>query len=138
MILLARGRGVIWLPGDVNAIDVRDVARAHITAAERGERGERYILGGHNLSLHDLQDLVADRAGVRRPRWGLSKRTLGSLAKLLSLLPGLKLYSNQLIGLSHWQGYNTEKAEKILGLHARPLEETIEAMITSYRSNGVL
>jgi dihydroflavonol-4-reductase len=138
IVPLVRGWGQVWLPGDVNAIDVRDVARAHIAAAEVGKRGERFILGGHNLSVHALQDLIADEAGVRRPKWGITRRSINRLARLLRAVPGLRMYSNHLIALSHWQGYDTSKARSTLGLRVRALEETIGAMIAWYRDHGYL
>ncbi len=52
----------------LNVVDVRDVARGHVLAFERGERRERYLLGGVNLPLGDLFAAIADLAGVRRPR----------------------------------------------------------------------
>jgi dihydroflavonol-4-reductase len=52
----------------LNLVDVRDVARAHVLALERGEPGERYILGGVNLSLEEIFAAIADLAGRRRPR----------------------------------------------------------------------
>ena len=103
IIPLARGWGLAWLSGELNAVDVRDCAKAHLAAALRGKRGERYILGGHNLSIHALQDLIADVAGVRRPRWGISKGFIERLAKLLRYLPGLRMYTNHLSAFSHWQ-----------------------------------
>lgn len=45
--------------------DVREVARAHVLAAERGTRGERYLVTGENLSPRELAALLADLAGVR-------------------------------------------------------------------------
>lgn len=138
IVPLARGWGLVWLPGSVNAIDVRDAAQAHLAAAERGAAGERYILGGHNLMVRELENLIADRAGVRRPVLGVSERTIQRLAWLLARLPGLRLYSNHLIGLSHWQGYDTRKAEGVLGLAARPLVATIDDMLASYRRAGRL
>lgn len=52
----------------LNVVDVRDVARGHALALERGGRGERYLLGGVNLPLVDLFASIADLAGVPRPR----------------------------------------------------------------------
>ena len=138
IIPLLRGWGLAWLPGDVNVIDVRDCADAHLAAARLGERGERFILGGHNLSVHALQDLIADGAGVRRPRWGISEGVMDRLARLLAHLPGLRVYSGHLHALSHWQGFNTRKAHDQLGLIARPLQVTIAEMIEWYRSSGHL
>jgi dihydroflavonol-4-reductase len=52
----------------LNLVDVRDVARGHALALERGEPGERYILGGVNLPLREVFAAIADLAGRRRPR----------------------------------------------------------------------
>jgi dihydroflavonol-4-reductase len=60
-------RGYVATTG-LNVVDVRDVARGHALAHEHGSRGERYLLGGVNLSLADLFAAVADLAGRPRPR----------------------------------------------------------------------
>jgi dihydroflavonol-4-reductase len=52
----------------LNIVDVRDVARGHALALEHGEPGQRYLLGGVDLSLGDLFAAVARLAGRRRPR----------------------------------------------------------------------
>jgi dihydroflavonol-4-reductase len=52
----------------VNAVDVRDVARGHVAALERGRPGERYLLGGVDITLRDLFAAIADLAGRPRPR----------------------------------------------------------------------
>ena len=62
-----RIRGYVATTG-LNVVDVRDVARGHALALERGVRGERYLLGGVNLPLADLFAAIADLAGVPRPR----------------------------------------------------------------------
>jgi dihydroflavonol-4-reductase len=62
-----RIRGFVATTG-LNLVDVRDVARGHALALERGERGERYLLGGVNLSLEELFAGIADLAGRSRPR----------------------------------------------------------------------
>ena len=60
-----RIRGYVSTTG-LNIVDVRDVAQGHALALERGEAGERYLLGGVNLSLEELFGVIADLA--RRPR----------------------------------------------------------------------
>jgi dihydroflavonol-4-reductase len=52
----------------LNLVDVRDVARGHALALERGESGERYILGGVNLPLREVFAAIADLARRPRPR----------------------------------------------------------------------
>jgi dihydroflavonol-4-reductase len=51
----------------LNLVDVRDIARGHVLALERGEPGERYLLGGVNLPLEDVFAVIADHAGRPRP-----------------------------------------------------------------------
>ena len=63
-----RGRAPLAPPGGLNLVDVRDVAIGHLLAAERGQRGRRYILGGENLTYSDFLRTMADVAGMR-PRW---------------------------------------------------------------------
>jgi dihydroflavonol-4-reductase len=51
----------------LNLVDVEDVARGHLLAAERGRIGEKYILGGENLTLRDLLALLARLSGLPAP-----------------------------------------------------------------------
>lgn len=66
---VARGRipGYVATTG-LNVVDVRDVARGHALAVERGEPGEKYLLGGVDMPLAELFAAVARLAGRRRPR----------------------------------------------------------------------
>jgi dihydroflavonol-4-reductase len=52
----------------VSPVDVRDVARGHRLAAERGKPGSRYLLAGQNLTMRELFRLVEEASGVRAPR----------------------------------------------------------------------
>ena len=54
-------------PGGIAVIDVRDVARMHLNAAERGQPGERYILNTANYSQREWLQMIADVVGVPRP-----------------------------------------------------------------------
>jgi dihydroflavonol-4-reductase len=78
---VAVGRYRAFLRGaGLNVVDVRDVARGHLLALERGQAGERYLLGGADLTLQELFAAIADLAGRSRPRFGLpyaAARTLG-------------------------------------------------------------
>jgi dihydroflavonol-4-reductase len=93
---VARGRIRAYVATTgLNVVDVRDVARGHALALERGESGERYLLGGANLPLEELFGAIADLAGRPRPRLripypiaraaaavGLANRDEVSLARL--------------------------------------------------------
>ena len=66
----ARGRVFASPPaGGANLVAVEDVARAHVLALERGRPGERYLIGGDNLTLDQLWRLLADTTGRPVPRW---------------------------------------------------------------------
>ncbi len=62
-----RYRGFIAGTG-LNVVDVRDVARGHVLALERGRTGERYLLGGADLWLEELFGAIAELAGRSHPR----------------------------------------------------------------------
>ena len=64
-----QGRMVASLDTGLNLVHVRDVARGHMLAAERGRTGERYILGNQNLSLLEIFRLLARITGVPAPRF---------------------------------------------------------------------
>jgi dihydroflavonol-4-reductase len=51
----------------LNLVDVRECARGHLTALEKGRSGERYILGGENLTLKQILDKLAAITGLPSP-----------------------------------------------------------------------
>ena len=64
-----KGRMFATLDTGLNIVHVRDVARGHLLAAERGRVGEKYILGNANVSLNDIGRLLAEITGHRPPRF---------------------------------------------------------------------
>lgn len=62
------GRVPAWLDCVLNLVDVRDVARGHIQAAEHGRIGERYLLAGENLAFGRMVCLLEEIAGIPLPR----------------------------------------------------------------------
>lgn len=65
------------IDGGSNVVSVADVARAFLAALERGEPGERYLVGSENCSLADLGRMIAEHTGrtprhLKAPRWLLS------------------------------------------------------------------
>ncbi|TAK14081.1 MAG: NAD-dependent epimerase/dehydratase family protein [Anaerolineae bacterium] len=139
-ILIAAARGLVigWLPVSINIIDVRDVAVAHIAAAGVGRPGQRYILGGHNLPVKTAFTTVAKIAGVRPPFLPIPFLLIDLFVFIGRLLPFLHLPVNHIAKLRRWQGYNTERAERELGLTARRLEQTITDALAWLRENGHL
>jgi dihydroflavonol-4-reductase len=78
---VATGRYRGYLDTGLNVVDVRDVARGHLLAWERGRCGERYILGGADLTLRELFAAIADLAGRPRPRLRVPHAATQALAR---------------------------------------------------------
>lgn len=65
----ARGRGRAYLARSaLNVVAVEDVAAGHLAAFERGRAGERYLLGGENVSVRDVFAVIAETVGRPAPR----------------------------------------------------------------------
>lgn len=138
LILAAKGFFITWLPVEANVVDVRDVAAAHIQAALRGRPGERYILGGHNLSIRETFTIVAKVTGRRPPLFALPLWMLAPVVWLGDRIPAIPLPANHLRSVRRWQPYNTAKAERELGLAARPFEDTVRDALAWFKAQGQL
>ncbi len=62
-----KGRMPGYVETSLNVVDVEDVAAGHLLAAERGQRGRSYILGGENLELREILSLLAEITALPRP-----------------------------------------------------------------------
>lgn len=138
LLWVARGWAVAWLPIQVNIVDVRDVAQAQVRASQVGRSAQRYILGGHNLSMQEALGLATFIAGVRPPRVGLSLGLVDRLVTLLSYIPGLAQASGHLQAIRAWQGYECRKAREEIGLTARPVEDTLRDSLAWFADHGYL
>jgi dihydroflavonol-4-reductase len=66
---VARGRARAYLARSaLNVVAVQDVADGHVRAFEHGRPGERYLLGGEDIPVHDVFAVIADAAGRSAPR----------------------------------------------------------------------
>ena len=68
---VAAGRIRAFTNTAINVVDVRDVARGQLLAFEHGRRGERYLLGGEDVTLRDAFAMIARHAGRTPPRIGV-------------------------------------------------------------------
>jgi dihydroflavonol-4-reductase len=142
LVRVAQGQIPIWLPGEMNVVDARDVARGQVLAAERGRPGERYILGGENVPLRRMLEGAAEAAGVRPPRWRVSPgllKALVAVGEAVGRLPGMRpLPLEHLKTMGEWRPLNTEKARRELGFTARPLVDTLHDTVGWFRQHGIL
>ena len=77
-----------YVDGALNVVDAEDVARGHLLADERGEVGERYILGNRNFTLDRLFADLARLSGVEPPALKLPLPAALALARAAELAPG--------------------------------------------------
>jgi len=143
IIEAASGRIPAFVDTGLNIVHVDDVAKGHVAALERGGIGERYILGGENLSLATLLGMIARIVGRTPPRLRLPRAPLYPLAFLaeaaarvtkrepLLTLDGLRMAKYRMF-------FTSAKAERELGYRARPAEEGIRDAIDWFRQAGLL
>jgi dihydroflavonol-4-reductase len=120
-------------------VSVEDVARGHVLAHERGRAGERYLLGGEDLTLREVFAAAAEAAGRRAPVIGLPFRPLlaAAWAADRALAPFgreprlLVLDEVRLARIPAW--FSSEKASTELGYRSRParqaLREAVEDLV---------
>jgi dihydroflavonol-4-reductase len=128
---VAEGRipGYVATTG-LNVVDVRDVARGHALAVERGEPGEKYLLGGVNLPLAELFAAVARLAGRRRPRLRVPypvaevAGTLGIVNRDEVRLARLPMY------------FSSAKARSTLGYAPGPVEPALARAVAEALTKG--
>ena len=116
-----RGRLPAVLDAPINFVDVADVADGHLLAADKGNPGERYILGGHNRPWAELIDMVAHASGVHHPLLVVPAE-VGHIARLRERLGLPGAISAEAFGLmgQDWR-FTSAKAKRELGYRPRPL-----------------
>jgi dihydroflavonol-4-reductase len=138
---LKPGRRIPATDGGISVVDVEDVVDGHILAMAKGRPGERYILGGENVTFRDLFQLMHELTGLAEP---------GSAPG-----PGLVQLAGRLLEFgARWTGRDpiltyrlardyafarvwvtSEKAERELGYTHRPARETLARSIRYYLAN---
>ena len=138
-----KGQLRILPPGGSNVVHVDDVVAGHLAAAERGRPGERYILGGENLSHWDSAVILAEVTGGPRPWLVLPRWSLAPLARLVdafnavSRRPPLATGEHILLGGETFFVDN-HKAVRELGLPQTPFRQAVADAYNWYRGHGLL
>lgn len=144
LLMIARGAAPAYVGGRMNVVDVRDVAAAQVAAAEKGKIGERYIIGGWNVTIGDLVRTMAEAAGVPPPTarvpLGMARAAATVAENVGRLIPGnpVRYLSTGVQQIQLGQFFDTSKAERELGLTRRPLIETFVDSLAWFRSYGYL
>jgi dihydroflavonol-4-reductase len=135
-----RGRAPIAPPGGLSLVDVRDVAIGHLLAAERGQAGQRYILGGENYDYASLSRLLADVAKFRpraipRLPWPVFAAA-ATINEARGRLRGKEPYpslAHARLNRYFWF-FSSERARRELGYEARPIRESLADAYAWYTS----
>ncbi|MGZ3529125.1 MAG: NAD-dependent epimerase/dehydratase family protein [Vulcanimicrobiaceae bacterium] len=147
MILdFARGKMFAKPPagGGMNLVAVEDVARAHVTALERGRVGERYLIGGENLTFDAIWELLASISGRDVPRFRAPLALALGVAYVDELRCRLQTYARPLaplegVRMSVERMYvDCAKARRELGYEPQPVRPALERAVSWYRMHGYL
>ena len=139
----ARGRLQVAPPGGTSVVHVDDVARGHLLALERGQRGGRYILGGENLTYHQLFSMIARALGQTPPRWTLPGGVMEAAGRASDWLRSrtgapLPLSAGLTRAASVRLFYASDHARRELGYAFRPASEAIHDAVAWYAREGAL
>jgi dihydroflavonol-4-reductase len=143
IIEAASGRMPAFIDTGLNFVHVDDVAAGHLAALRRGRIGERYILGGENVTLRQM---LADIAAIigRKPPWLQLPRSalypFAFVAELIAGVTGREPFAT-VDGLRmsrYYMHFDDAKARRELGYRSRPYREGIVDAITWFAQHGYL
>ncbi len=126
----------------LNLVDVQSVAAMHVAALERGSLGERYILGGENLTLKQILDRMATMTGLPSPTMRVPHSVAMAFAFLDEWMTGRILGREpratvEAVRMGKKKMYaSSAKAERDLGYRVLPVDSALRAAIDWFRAHG--
>lgn len=139
----AAGRTPAYVDTGLNVVHVDDVGIGHVLALERGMQGERYILGGENLTLRELLTLVAETTGRHPPRVRLpiaavwpAAVAMEALARVSGLEP--RVTRDYLRMARKKMFFSSTRAMRELGYAPRPARQAVADAVAWFRRVGML
>ncbi len=126
----------------LNLVDVRECARGHVVALEKGKSGERYILGGENLTLKQILDKLGAITGLPSPKVKLPyfvaylAGAVGETVsgRILGREPRATVETVRMGKKKMWASSN--KAERELGWEITPADDALRRAVEWFRANG--
>lgn len=126
----------------LNLVDVEEIARMHLLAVERGTPGERYILGGENLTLKQILDRLAAITGLPSPTMKVPHAVAMAFAFFDETITG-KLRGKEpratveAVRMGKKMMFaSSAKAERELGFVVKPVEDALRAAVEWFVANG--
>ena len=139
----ASGRMPAFVDTGLNIVHVDDVAAGHLLAEERGRVGERYILGGENLSLAEILRRIAALTSRKPPSLSIPIPLIWPIAlgaeawgrvsgkEPFVTCDGLRMARKTMY-------FSSAKAEGALGYRARPAQQALADAVTWFRQAGMV
>jgi len=137
-----KGKFPAYVETGLNLVDVRECARGHVAALEKGRSGERYILGGENLTLKQILDKLGAISGLSSPKVklpyffayaaGLVDQAVSGV--LLGREPRATVETVRMGKKKMWA--RSDKAERELGWKPVPAENALRRAVEWFRANG--
>ena len=126
----------------LNVVDVAEVARAHLFAVEKARPGERYILGGENLTLKQILDRLSAITGLPAPTIRLPYAVAWAAGAVDTLFTGVLLRREPRVALDAvrigrkkmW--VSSAKAERELGFRVLPVDDALRRAAHWFRLHG--
>lgn len=132
------------VPGGYNWVDVRDVVDGAISAAQRGIKGEKYLLSGTWYSLSDLSAMIARMTGAKTPRmvmpFWLARIGLPFITAYSTITGSQPLYTGESLTILMESSHriSNEKARKDLNYQPRNFETTLGDLLKWFGENDYL
>jgi dihydroflavonol-4-reductase len=140
----ASGRIPAFVDTGLNVVHVRDVAEGHWLAAERGQPGERYILGHQNMTLAEILAELGDILGRPAPRVRLPYAVAWAAGAVSTALANLVTHRPPSVPLEavrmsrRRMFFDGSKAVRELGLPQTPVRRAFEDAVDWFRQRGYL
>ncbi len=133
-----------YIEGGINVVHISDVVNGHIKALEKGRVGEKYILGGTNVTVLDLMKKVAKLTGRKKPFLKLGQSVVYPLAVMFDILARLtdirapisRMQAKTRIGKFGF--YSIEKARRELDYSPLSLDESLKRTVAWFKSRNLI
>lgn len=141
VIDIINGEMPVGIDGSFNLCDVRDLAQGTIAAADKGKKGNSYILGNEEVSFKDFTRMLVNEAGCKEIKFFLPLGIANFIAKCAEKLakrsgkqPLMTTFS--VYNLARNNEFDSSKAKKELGYKTRSYEETIRDEVAWLKKSG--
>lgn len=137
------GKMPSYIDTGMNIVHVDDVAMGHWLAAQKGRVGERYILGGENLTLKGVLDLLASATGRSAPKFKTPYAVayaFGAVDTAIARLRGVEPMAplDAIKMAKHYMWFSSEKAKRELGYSSRLAAAALQDAADWFSANGYI